>query len=40
MSKNYKPTGYNSVSPYFVVSGAQRLAELLKGVFNAIEKSR
>lgn len=35
MQKNYKPIGYNSVSPYFVVDGAQKMVELLKELFNA-----
>ncbi|MDF2713138.1 MAG: hypothetical protein K0R28_63, partial [Paenibacillus sp.] len=25
MEPNYKPSGYNSVSPYFVVNGAQKM---------------
>ena len=37
MSNQFKPSGYNSVSPYFVVDGAQRLIDLLKEVFNAEE---
>ncbi len=35
MNKPFKPTGYNSVSPYFIVNGAQKLIDLLKVVFNA-----
>jgi uncharacterized glyoxalase superfamily protein PhnB len=35
MSKVFKPTGYNSVSPYFIVKGAQRLIDLLAIIFNA-----
>ena len=31
----YKPTGYNSVSPYLVVAGAQRMVDLLNKVFGA-----
>jgi PhnB protein len=37
MKKEFKPTGYNSVSPYFIVSGAERMLDLLKKVFNAKE---
>ena len=40
MSIPFKPNGYNSVSPYFVVDGAQRLIELLKKVFDAEELRR
>lgn len=35
MTKPFKPTGYNSVSPYFIVKGAQQLIDLLKTIFNA-----
>lgn len=40
MSKIFKPTGYNSVSPYFIVKGAQQFIELMKTVFNAKEMRR
>jgi PhnB protein len=40
MTNSYKPTGYNSASPYFIVNGAQRLIDLLKEVFNATELRR
>ncbi len=40
MSKAFKPAGYNSVSPYFIVAGAQRLIDLLKNVFDAKELRR
>lgn len=40
MSNQFKPIGYNSVSPYFVVDGAQRFINLLKEVFNAEELRR
>jgi len=40
MNKPFKPQGYNSVSPYFIVNGAQKLADLLKVIFNAVEKRR
>jgi uncharacterized glyoxalase superfamily protein PhnB len=40
MNKTFKPTGYNSVSPYFIVNGAQRLIDLLKNVFDATELRR
>lgn len=37
MAQNYKPEGYNSVSPYFVVAGAGRLMQLLVKIFDAEE---
>ena len=40
MNNIYKPKGYNSVSPYFVVNGAQKLIDLLKKVFDAEELRR
>lgn len=40
MNKPFKPPGYNSVSPYFIVDGAQKLGNMLKHVFNATEKRR
>jgi PhnB protein len=40
MNKAFKPAGYNSVSPYFIVNGAQRLIDLLKFIFNATELRR
>ena len=38
--KKYKPEGYNSVSPYLIVKGAQRLVDLLKNIFDAKEIRR
>jgi PhnB protein len=38
--KPYKPEGYNSVSPYFIVDDAQKFIDLLKHIFNATEKRR
>lgn len=35
MDKTFKPDGYNSVSPYFIVNGAQKLMDLLQNLFNA-----
>lgn len=35
MNKQFKPEGYNSVSPYFIVMGAQRFIDLLKEIFDA-----
>lgn len=35
MDKDFKPTGYNSVSPYFIVNGAQKFIDLLKEIFDA-----
>jgi len=40
MDKEFKPTGYNSVSPYFIVDGAQKLIDLLKKLFNGKELRR
>ncbi len=40
MQKNFKPNGYNSVSPYFIVDGAQPLIDLLKTIFDAKELRR
>ena len=37
MKPNFKPDGYNSVSPYFVVDGAKKLIELLVKTFDAEE---
>ncbi len=37
MNNIFKPTGYNSVSPYFIVKDAQRLMDLLKKIFDATE---
>jgi len=40
MAREFKPTGYNSVSPYFIVNGARKFVDLLKELFNAVEKRR
>lgn len=40
MSQEFKPTSYNSVSPYFIVNGAQKLIDLLITVFDAKESRR
>lgn len=40
MSTNYKPDGYNSVSPYLIVDGASRTIEFLTRVFGAVELRR
>lgn len=40
MASEFKPAGYNSVSPYLVVDGAQKMVDLLKGVFGAKELRR
>jgi uncharacterized glyoxalase superfamily protein PhnB len=37
MKSAFKPEGYNSVSPYLVVNGAQKMVDLLKQVFEAKE---
>jgi len=36
----YKPAGYNSLSPYLIVDGAQRMIDLLIRVFDARELRR
>ncbi|NUY82066.1 VOC family protein [Flavobacterium sp. MAH-1] len=33
----FKPTNYNSLSPYIMVDGAQQFSDLLKAVFDATE---
>lgn len=40
MKKEFKPAGYSSVSPYFIVNGAQKLIDLLKEIFDAKELRR
>ena len=40
MSISFKPPGYNSVSPYLIVDGAQKMIDLLKGIFQARELRR
>ncbi len=40
MSKQYKPEGYNSVSSYLIVDGAQKMIDMLKQIFNAKELRR
>ena len=40
MNKDFKPESYNSVSPYFIVKGAQKLIDLLQEVFDAEELRR
>ena len=40
MNKEFKPAGYNSVSPYFIVADAQKFMELLSKLFNAKELRR
>lgn len=35
MNIEFKPHGYNSVSPYFIVNGAQRFIDLMKEIFDA-----
>ena len=37
MDKTYKPAGYNSVSPYFIVDGAQKLIDFLVQLFDGKE---
>jgi len=40
MDKQFKPTGYNSVSPYFIVNGGQKFISLIKKIFDAEELRR
>ena len=40
MAATFKPSGYNSVSPYFIVNGAQKMIDLLKTIFNVQELRR
>lgn len=40
MNKPFKPSGYNSVSPYFIVKGAQKFIDLMKEIFDAKELRR
>jgi len=40
MKEDFKPKGYNSISPYFIVDGAQRFIDLMKQIFNATELRR
>lgn len=40
MSPPFKPSGYNAVSPYLVVGGAQRMIDFLKAAFGATELRR
>lgn len=40
MKNSYKAYGYNSVSPYFVVDGVQKLIDLLKQIFDGEELRR
>ncbi|MEP7197953.1 MAG: VOC family protein [Saprospiraceae bacterium] len=35
MNRDFKPTTYNSVSPYFIVKGAQKFVDLMKEIFDA-----
>lgn len=40
MTQDFKPAGYNSVSPYFIVNGAQKFIDLLTEIFDAKELRR
>lgn len=35
MKQSFKPDGYNSVSPYLIVNGAQKMIDLLINLFDA-----
>ena len=32
---SYKPAGYNSLSPYFIINGAKKMIDLLQALFKA-----
>ena len=40
MLHNYKPEGYNTVSPYLIVDGAERTIQFLEEAFDAVEIRR
>lgn len=40
MSATFKPVGYNTASPYFIVPEADRFIRLMKDLFNAQELRR
>ncbi len=40
MTTDFKPKDYSSVSPYFIVNGAQRFIDLMKALFDAQELRR
>lgn len=40
MKTQFKPTGYNSVSPYFMVDNAQKMIDMLIHVFDGTEKRK
>ncbi|WP_273568410.1 VOC family protein [Maribacter halichondriae] len=40
MSSPYKPDGYNSLSPYFVIEDVQKFIDLLQQIFDAEELRR
>lgn len=37
MKNTFKPTGYNSVSPYFISSDVKKFADMLRQLFQATE---
>lgn len=40
MKTDFKPSGYNSVSPYFIIDGAQKFIDLLQKIFGATQLRR
>ncbi|HET9066133.1 MAG TPA: VOC family protein [Gemmatimonadales bacterium] len=38
--RQYKPTGYTSLSPYLLVDGAERTIDFLRTVFDAVDLRR
>lgn len=40
MNRPFKPIGYNAVSPYFIVNGAQKFIDQIIAIFNAQELRR
>jgi uncharacterized glyoxalase superfamily protein PhnB len=39
-NKDFKPIGYNSVSPYLMIKDVNKFSEMLKYVFDATEKRK
>jgi len=40
MNKSFKPKGYNSASPYFIVNNAQKFIDQMIAIFDANELRR
>jgi PhnB protein len=37
MNQSFKPAGYNSASPYFIIHGARKFIDLMAAIFDAKE---